>query len=140
MRMILSSPLYTWLKQKQGPPFVTPVMKANSFFYTYYKQFQHLYIDPNSSLIQYSTPKSLFLKKSLSKLNILLSKLVSVYHSNSLVLLFTKLTHMATLMINTFLKLLPIFTKFLTYLYGFLFSFMIVLNVKQTNTLLLNLI
>ena len=34
------------------------MIKANSFLYTYYKQFQHLYLDPNSHLIQYYTPNS----------------------------------------------------------------------------------
>ena len=37
---------------------MTPVIKANSFLYTYYKQFQHLYLDPSSHLIQYYTPNS----------------------------------------------------------------------------------
>ena len=44
------STVYTWLKQKQRPHSLTPIIKANSFLYTYYKQFQHLYIDPNSHL------------------------------------------------------------------------------------------
>ena len=46
------------VKQKQRPPFVTPVVKANSFQYTYYKQFPHLYIDPTSHLIHHYTPNS----------------------------------------------------------------------------------
>ena len=37
---------------------LTPIIKANSYLYTYYKQFQLLYIDPNSNLIQYHTPNS----------------------------------------------------------------------------------
>ena len=37
---------------------MTPIIKAKLFLYTYYKQFQHLYIDPNSHLIQYYTPNS----------------------------------------------------------------------------------
>ena len=37
---------------------MTPVIKANSFLYTYYKQFQHLFINPHSHLIQYYTPNS----------------------------------------------------------------------------------
>ena len=52
------STVYTWLKQKQRPHSLTPIIKANSFLYTYYKQFQHLYIDPNSHLIQYYIPNS----------------------------------------------------------------------------------
>ena len=32
--------------------FLSPVIKANSFLYTYCKQYQHLYIDPNSYPIQ----------------------------------------------------------------------------------------
>ena len=52
------STVYTWLKQKQRPHSLTPIIKANSFLYTYYKQFQHLYLDPNSHLIQYYTPNS----------------------------------------------------------------------------------
>ena len=52
------STVYTWLKQKQRPHYLTPIIKANSFLYTYYTQFQHLYIDPNSHLIQYYTPNS----------------------------------------------------------------------------------
>ena len=52
------STVYTWLKQKQRPHSLTPIIKANSFLYTYYKQFQQLYLDPNSHLIQYYTPNS----------------------------------------------------------------------------------
>ena len=52
------STVYTWLKQKQRPHSLTPIIKANPFLYTYYKQFQHLYIDPNSHLIQHYTPNS----------------------------------------------------------------------------------
>ena len=52
------STVSTWLKQKQRPHSLTPIIKTNSFLYTYYKQFQHLYIDPNSHLIQYYTPSS----------------------------------------------------------------------------------
>ena len=52
------STIYKWLKEKQRPYSLTPVIKANSFLYTYYRQFQHLYIDPNSHLIQYYTPNS----------------------------------------------------------------------------------
>ena len=52
------STVFKWLKQKQRPHFLTPVIKANSFLYTYYKQFQHLYLDPSSHLIQYYTPNS----------------------------------------------------------------------------------
>ena len=52
------STVYKWLKQKQRPHSLSPVVKANSFLYTYYRQIQHLYIDPNSHLIQYYTPKS----------------------------------------------------------------------------------
>ena len=48
------STVYKWLKQKQK----TPIIKANSILYTYYRQFQHLYIDPNSHLIQYYTQNS----------------------------------------------------------------------------------
>ena len=36
------STVYRWLKQKQRPYSLTPINKANSFLYTYYKQFQHL--------------------------------------------------------------------------------------------------
>ena len=50
--------VYEWLKQKQRPPFVTPGIEANSLLYTYYKQFQLLYIDPTSYLIKYYTPDS----------------------------------------------------------------------------------
>ena len=51
------STVYKWLKQKQRLSYsLTPIIKANSFLYTYYKQFQHLYIDPNTHLIQYYTP------------------------------------------------------------------------------------
>ena len=52
------STVFKWLKQKQRPHSLTPVIKANSFLYTYYKQFQHLYLDPSSHLIQYYTPNS----------------------------------------------------------------------------------
>ena len=52
------STVYIWLKQKQKSHSLTPVIKANSFLYTYYKQFQHLFIDPHSHLIQYYTPNS----------------------------------------------------------------------------------
>ena len=52
------STVYKWLKQKQRPYSLTPIIKANYFLYTYYKQFQQLYIDPNSHLIQYYTPNS----------------------------------------------------------------------------------
>ena len=45
------STVYKWLKQKQRPFSLTPVIKANSFLYTNHRQFQHLYIDPNSHLI-----------------------------------------------------------------------------------------
>ena len=50
---------------------MTPVIKANSFLYTYYRQFHHLYIDPSSHLIQYYTPNSrvfeeIFIKTQLS--------------------------------------------------------------------------
>ena len=55
-------------------------------------------------------------------------------------LLYPKLKHMVTLVENSLLKLLTYFTIFLTYLYVFLFSFTTLLNVKQTNTFLLNLI
>ena len=54
-------------------------------------------------------------------------------------LLSTKLTHMVTPVKNSLLGLLTISTIFLTYLYGFLFSFMIVFH-KQINIFLLNLI
>ena len=57
------STVYKWLKQKQRPYSLTPIIKANSFLYTYYKQFQHLYIDPNSHLIQYYTPNSRIFEK-----------------------------------------------------------------------------
>ena len=57
------STVYKWLKQKQRPYSLTPVIKANSFLYTYYKQFQHLYVDPNSHLIQYYTPNSRIFEK-----------------------------------------------------------------------------
>ena len=52
------STVFKWLKQKQRPHSLTPVIKANSFLYTYYKQFQHLHLDPSSHLIQYYTPNS----------------------------------------------------------------------------------
>ena len=54
------STVFKWLKQKQRPHSLTPVIKANSFLYAYYKQFQfqHLYLDPSSHLIQYYTPNS----------------------------------------------------------------------------------
>ena len=52
------STVFKWLKQKQRPHSLTPVIKANSFLYTYYKQFQHLYLDPSSHPIQYYTPNS----------------------------------------------------------------------------------
>ena len=59
---VLSS-VYTWLKQKQGPYILIHLLKANSFHYTYYKQFQQLYIDPTSHPIQYYTPNGKYLKE-----------------------------------------------------------------------------
>ena len=47
-----------WLNQKQRPHSLTPIVETNSFLYTYYRQFQHLYIDPTLHLIQYYTPNS----------------------------------------------------------------------------------
>ena len=79
-----------------------------------------------------STPESS--KKPSSNFNLLLTKLVSVYHLNSFMLLLTKLTHVVTLVKNSPWKILPSFTIFLTCLYGSLFSFMIALNANQTNT------
>ena len=52
------STVYKWLKQKQIPHFLTPIIKANSFLYTYHRQYEHLYIDSTSHLIQYYTPNS----------------------------------------------------------------------------------
>ena len=52
------SNIYTWLKQKRKLNTLTPNINANSFLYTYYKQFQHIYIDANSHFIQNYTPNS----------------------------------------------------------------------------------
>ena len=43
---------FKWLKQRQRPYFLTPIIKTYFFLYTNYKQFQLLYIDQNSHLIQ----------------------------------------------------------------------------------------
>ena len=129
------STVYKWLKQKQKPYTLTPVIKANSFLYAYYKQFQHLYIDPHSHLIQYYTPNSrvfeeIFIKSqpSINQTRICLpfklfyaafSKTHSHGHSGE------------KLSIKTFNQFY--------FLYGSLFSFMFALNVKLINTFLLNL-
>ena len=59
--------VHKWLKQKQIPHSLTPVLKAISFLYSYYRQFQHPYIDPNSHLIQCYTPKSRIFEDSFIK-------------------------------------------------------------------------
>ena len=43
------------------------LLKLTPFLYTYYKQFPHLYIDPNSHLIQYYTPNSRTLERNFPK-------------------------------------------------------------------------
>ena len=50
--------VYIWLEEKQKLYTFPPIIKAKSFLYTYYKQIELLYIDPNSHLIYYYTPKS----------------------------------------------------------------------------------
>ena len=132
------STVYTWLKQKQRPHSLTPIIKANSFLYTYYKQFQHLYIDPNSHLIQYCTPIPEFLKKLLLKLNPLLTRHVYVYHLNFSMPHLVKHILMATPVKNSSLKLLTNFIFFLTYLYGSQSSSMTVLTARQTSIFQLN--
>ena len=82
-----------------------------------------------------------FSQNSLTKPSPLLTKLVYVYHSNSFMLLFAKLIRIITLVNNSLIKLLTNFNSiFLTYFKCFLISFKIVLNVKQKNTVLSNLI
>ena len=76
---------------------------------------------------------------SLSKLNLKLIKLAYVYHLNFFTLLSTRLIPMVTLMKNSLLKRLTNSIIFLIYLSGFLFSFMIVLSVRQINVSPLNL-
>ena len=77
------STVYKWLKQQhQRPHSLTPVIKANSFLYTYYRHFQHLYIDPSSHLIQNYTPNSRDFEEIFIRLNLLLTKHVYVFHLN----------------------------------------------------------
>ena len=124
----------------QRPPFETPVIKTDSFPYTYYKQFQHLYIDPNSNLIHLFTPNSRVFEEIFIKTQPSFNQTRVCYHSNSFMLLFTKLIQIVTLVKNFRLKP-TVFKPTLGFnqLYyiphvplWFLFSFMIVLNVKQT--------
>ena len=113
-------------------------MKANSFLYTYYRQFQHLYIDPNSHLIQYYTPNSRIFEEIFIKNQPSISQTRICLPLNSFMLLLIKLILMVTPVKNTLLKHLTNFNTFLTFLYGSRFSSMIVLNVKQINIFLLN--
>ena len=46
------------VKRYTKHPSVTLIIKANSFSHTFYKQLQHLYIEPNSNLVQYYTQNS----------------------------------------------------------------------------------
>ena len=132
------STVYKWLKQKQRPCSLTPGIKANSFLYTYYRQFQHLYIDPNSHLIQNYTPNSLIFEEIFIKLNPLLTKHVYVYHLNFLMLLLVKHILMVIRVKNSLLRHLTNFILSRIYLYGSLFSSMTALNVKLINIFLLN--
>ena len=51
------STIYEWVNQKQTFH-LSPIFEANRFLNTYYRQFQYLYLDPNSHLLQYYTPNS----------------------------------------------------------------------------------
>ena len=96
--------VYKWLKQKQRPHSLTPVIKAISFFYDYYGQFQHYILTQTHILFNIIHLILESLEKSLSKLNLLLIKLAYVYHLNSFMLLLIKLILVVTLVKNSLLK------------------------------------
>ena len=70
--------VYKWLKQKQRPHSSNPIIRANSFLYTYYRQFHTYILIHILSNIIHQIPE--YLKKSLSKLNLLIIKLASLHH------------------------------------------------------------
>ena len=118
------STVFKWLKQKQRPHSLTPVIKANSFLYTYYKQFQHLYLIQVLILFNIILLILGFLKKSLLKLNPLLTKHVYAYHSNFSMLHLVKHILMVIPVKNSQLRHLINFISSLIYRYGSQFSSM----------------
>ena len=129
-----------WLKQKQRPYSLTPVIKANSFLYTYYKQFQHFYIDPNSHLIQYHTPNSRIFEEIFIKTQPSINQTRICLPFKLFYAAFSK-THShghsgEKLSIKTFNQFYFIS---LIYLYGSPFSSTTALIVKLQNIFLLNL-
>ena len=129
---------FTWLKQKQRPYTLTPFIKPN-FFYIHIRNNSNYYLLTQTHIVSNILHPTLnYLKKSLPKLKPLLPKHVVVHCSNFSMLLLTNPIHIATSVKNSLLKPLISFNIFLFNLYGFLISFMTVLNAKRTNTFLIN--
>ena len=117
---------------------LTPIGKADSF-YTHILNNYNISILTQTDIFFNIIPQTLeYSKKPSLKLNPPSTKPVFVKHLNSSMRLLKKPIHMATLVKNSLSRLLINSTTFLIYPYGFLFLFMIALNVKRINTFLLN--
>ena len=88
--------VYIWLEEKQKLYTFPPIIKAKSFLYTYYKQIELLYIDPNSHLIYYYTPKSRVFEELFIKTQQSINQTQTFYRSNFSMLLLTKPFRLAT--------------------------------------------
>ena len=132
------STVYKWLKQKQRPHSLTPVIKANSFRIHIIDN-SNIYILTQILILSNNIRLTLeFLKKSFSKLNPLLTKHLYVYHLNFFMLHLVKHILMVILVKNSLLRHLINFILSLICLYGSHFSSMTALNVKLINIFLFN--